>query len=68
LAILVAGIWAWYVLEADESFKRKHGLHVNEEWHRYFIEIDATPVNKWENLPQCTSVVMRVDLTRLKII
>ena len=63
-----ADIPAWYMIEADESFKKEHGINVNEKWHRYFVETDSTPINKWENLPHYTVFIVRDDLTEMRII
>ena len=59
---------AWYMIEADESFKKEHGIKVNEKWHRFFVETDSTPVNQWENLPHYTNLIIRDDLSEMRII
>lgn len=59
---------AWYIIEADDSFKTAHGINVNEKWHRFFVETDSTPINRWENLPHYTNLVIRDDLQELRII
>ena len=63
-----ADIPAWYMIEADESFKKDHGINVNEKWHRYFAETDSTPINQWENLPHYSYLLIRDDLAEMRII
>ena len=67
-ALRHADIPAWYMIEADESFKKEHGINVNEKWHRYFIETDSTPINQWENLTHYTVFITRDDLSEIRII
>ena len=67
-AIKNADIPAWGGIEADESFKKEHGINVNEKWYRFFAETDLTPINQWENLPHYTVFIIRDDLTEMRII
>jgi hypothetical protein len=67
-ALKNADIPAWGTVEVDESFKIEHGIDVNEKWYRFFVETDSSPINKWENLPQYTILVIRDDLTEMRII
>jgi len=67
-ALKNADIPAWGTIEADESFKKEHGINVNEKWHRFFAETDSTPLNKWENLPHYTVFIVRDDLSEMRII
>ena len=67
-ALKAADIPAWGTTEVDESFKKEHGINVNEKWHRFFVETDSTPINQWENLPHYTNIIIRDDLTDIRII
>ena len=67
-ALRKADIPAWYMIEADDSFKTAHGIDVNEKWHRFFVETDSTPINEWENLPHYTNIVISDDLKELRIV
>ena len=67
-ALQKADIPAWYMTEADDSFKTAHGIHISEKWHRFFVETDSTPINKWENLPHYTNIVISDNLKELRII
>jgi hypothetical protein len=67
-AIKQADIPAWYMQEADESFKNEHGIKTNESWHRFFIETDSTPMNKLENLPHYTILLISANLNEIKVI
>jgi len=67
-ALKHADIPAWYMIEADESFKKEPGINVSEKWHRFFAETDSTPVNRWESLPHYTNLIIRDDLTDIRII
>ena len=67
-ALKNADIPAWGTIEADESFKKEHGINVNEKWYRHFFETDSTPINQWENLPHYTVFIIRDDLTEIRII
>jgi tRNA U38,U39,U40 pseudouridine synthase TruA len=67
-ALKNADIPAWGTTEADESFKKEHGINVNEKWYRYFVETDSTPINQWENLPHYTVLIIRDDLSEMRII
>ena len=67
-ALTNADIPAWYMMEADESFKKEYDINVNEKWYRYFVETDSTPINQWENLPHYTNLIIRDDLTDIRII
>lgn len=49
-ALKNADIPAWYMIEAEESIKKEHGINVNEKWHRFFAETDSTPINQWEKI------------------
>ena len=57
-----------YMREANDSFKKDHGLEANEKWHRFFVETGSTPVNKWESISQFTIVLISDDLKEMKII
>jgi hypothetical protein len=59
---------AWGPIEIDESFKKEHGIKVNEKWYRFFAETGSTPINKWENLPHYTIFIIRDDLAEMRII
>ena len=59
---------AWGSTEADESFKKEHGISVNEKWHIFFAETDSEPINKWENLPHYSYLLIREDLAEMRII
>jgi len=63
-----ADIPAWGSIEVDESFKKEHGINVDEKWHRFFAETDSTPINRWENLPHYTVFIIRDDLSEMGII
>lgn len=67
-ALKNADIQAWGAIEAEETFKKKHDIDVNEKWYRFFAETDSTPVNQWENLPRYTVFIIRDDLSEMKII
>ena len=67
-ALKNADIPAWGAIEADESFKKEHGINVNEKWYRFFAETDSVPINKWENLPHYTVFIIRDDLAEMRII
>ena len=67
-AIKQAEIPAWYMCEADESFKREQGINVNEKWHRYSVETSSTPINQWENLPHYTNIVISDNLKEFRIV
>ena len=67
-ALKKADIPAWSTIKVDESFKKEHGINVNEEWYRFFAETDSTPINKWENLPYYTVFIIRDDLSEMRII
>jgi hypothetical protein len=56
------------MIEADDSFKTAHGINANEKWHRFFVETDSTPINKWENLPHYTNLAISDNLQELRII
>ena len=67
-ALKKADIPAWGSVEIDESFKKEHGINVNEKWYRFFAETGSAPINKWENLPVYTVFIIRDDLTEMRII
>ena len=67
-ALKHADIPAWGTTEADELFKKEHGINVNEKWYRFFAETDSTPINQWENLPHYTVFIIRDDLAEMRII
>lgn len=67
-ALKQAEIPAWYMIEADDAFKRDHGLSAEEKWHRFFIETDFAPINQWENMPLYTKIAVNEALTEIKII
>ena len=45
-ALKQAEIPAWYMIEADDSFRKNHGLSTDERWYRYFVETDSAPINQ----------------------
>ena len=47
---------AIYMRQADETLKKELGINPNEIWHRFFVETSVTPVNKWENVTNYTTV------------
>ena len=67
-ALKNADIPAWGSIEADESFKKEHGIDVNEKWYRFYAETGSTPINQWENLPHYSYLLIREDLTEIRII
>ncbi len=67
-ALKQADIPAWYMKEADDAFKKKHGIAMNEIWHRFFIETGSTPVNKYENVPNYTILLVSDNLKEIKVI
>ena len=67
-ALKNADIPAWGTTEVDESFKKEHGINVNEKWYRFFAETDSTPINQWENLPHYTFFIVRDDHSEMRII
>ena len=67
-ALKKADIPAWGSVEIDESFKKEHSINVNEKWYKFFAETDLTPINKWENLPHYSYLLIRDDLAEMRII
>lgn len=67
-ALKEADIPAYYMAEADDSIKKEHGINLEEKWHRFGVETDLKPINKWENLPQYTIIAISDDLQQLRVI
>jgi hypothetical protein len=67
-AIKQVDIPAWYMKEADDAFKKEHGIDINEIWHRFFLETDSTPLNKLEKLPHYTMILVSDNLNEIKVI
>ena len=57
-----------YMREANDNFKKEHGIISDKKWHRFFVETGSTPVNKWENISQFTVILISDDLQEMKII
>lgn len=57
-----------YMRQADETLKKEHDINPNEIWHRFWIETSATPVNKWENVTNYTTVLISDDLREMKVV
>ncbi|MHC4118422.1 MAG: hypothetical protein ACYSWO_13055 [Planctomycetota bacterium] len=66
-ALRQADIPAWYMIEADDSFKKDHGISTDEKWHRFFVETDSAPINRWENMPHYTKIAINEALTEIRI-
>jgi hypothetical protein len=57
-----------YMRQADETLKKEQGINPDEIWHRFFVETSLTPVNKWENITNYTTVLISNDLQEMKVI
>ena len=57
-----------YMKEANGTFIKEHGINSDIKWHRFFVETDSIPVNKWENISQYTIILISDDLQEIKII
>ena len=68
IAIRQSEIPAVYTRYADKALKKKHGIKQHEKWHRFFVETSLTPVNKWENLSNYSTVLISDDLQEMKVI
>ncbi len=59
---------AIYMRQADESLKKELGINPDEIWHRFWIETSVTPVNKWENVTNYTTVLISDDFLEIKVL
>ena len=67
-ALKQANIPGWYMKTANDSFKKEHGIGINAIWHRFFIETGSNPVNKFENVPDYTILLVSDNLKEIKVI
>ncbi len=59
---------AIYMRQADEELKKEQGINQDEIWHRFLVETSVTPVNKWENITNYTTVLISNDLREIKVV
>lgn len=67
-AIKQSEIPAFYMRQADDSIKMKLDISIDEKWHRFFVETSSTPINRWENMPHYSQIVISDNLDEIKIL
>ena len=66
--LMKSNIPVCYMREASDSLKKEQDIKTDEKWHRFFVEIGSTPVNKWENISHYTVILVSDNLQEMKII